>query len=324
MPTTPASDTTHLTDTIDTHTDTDTTDTAGTAGTGVEVGPGLIPESAADREYRTTRQPLWRSLITGPGLVGTILVAVVIVLGVAAPLLTSYGPDQQIDGAFLLGPSGDHWFGTDDLNRDVLTRVLYGIRIDLLIIFIAVPIGALVGTLIGLVTVSNAVSDVVAQRVFDVILAFPALVLGIALTAVLSPGATTIGIVIVIAEIPIFGRLTRTSVLRVRELPYVEAARVSGASAAYVLRRHVLPNSVESLSVQFALSLSLAVFVEGALSFLGIGVTPPAPSLGAILAAGNGYLETNPWFSAGPLVVISVLVLGFAIISQSISHSRRQ
>lgn len=297
--------------------DTEITDTA------LDVGPGLIPETPADREFRSTRIPLWRALVTGPGLVGTILVGVVIILGLAAPLLTSYGPDQQIDGAYLLPPSAEHWLGTDDLNRDVVTRVLYGIRVDLLIIFIAVPIGAALGTAIGLLTVSHPISDVVAQRVFDVILAFPALVLGIALTAVLSPGATTVAIVIVLAEIPIFGRLTRTSVLRVRELPYVEAARVSGASNTYVLRRHVLPNSVESLGVQFALSLSLAVFVEGALSFLGIGVTPPTPSLGAILAAGNGYLETNPWFSAGPLIVISGLVLGFSMISQSISRSRR-
>ncbi|MDF3280631.1 ABC transporter permease [Gordonia sp. N1V] len=296
---------------------------AETTDTTLDVGPGLIPETPADREFRSTRTPLWRALISGPGLVGTILVGVVIVLGLAAPLLTSYGPDQQIDGAYLLPPSAEHWLGTDDLNRDVVTRVLYGIRVDLLIIFIAVPIGAALGTAIGLLTVSHPISDVVAQRVFDVILAFPALVLGIALTAVLSPGAITVAIVIVLAEIPIFGRLTRTSVLRVRELPYVEAARVSGASNTYVLRRHVLPNSVESLGVQFALSLSLAVFVEGALSFLGIGVTPPTPSLGAILAAGNGYLETNPWFSAGPLIVISALVLGFSMISQSISHSRR-
>ncbi|MEP9415351.1 ABC transporter permease [Gordonia sp. VNQ95] len=298
------------------------TDSPATGGT-VDVGPGLIPETPTDRDRRGTREPLWRAFVSGPGLVGTILVATVILLGLTAPLWTAYGADQQIDGAYLLPPGADHWLGTDDLNRDVFTRVLYGIRVDLLIIFIAVPIGAALGITVGLLTVSHPVTDVLAQRSFDVILAFPALILGIALTAVLSPGATTIGIVIVVAEIPIFGRLTRTAVLEVRELPYVEAARVSGASTPYVLRRHVLPNSVESLGVQFALSLSLAVFVEGALSFLGIGVTPPTPSLGAILAAGNGYLETNPWFSAGPLIVISALVLGFYLISQSISRSRR-
>lgn len=298
--------------------------TSATGASAVDIEPGLIPESPTDKERRRIRTPLWRSLLTGSGLVGSILVLGIVALALLAPLLTSYGPDQQIDGAYLLPPGADHWFGTDDLNRDVATRVLYGIRVDLLIIFIAVPIGALLGTAIGVLTVSHPISDVVAQRTFDVILAFPALVLGIALTAVLSPGATTIGIVIVLAEIPIFGRLARTSVLRVRELPYVEAARVSGARNSYVLRRHVLPNSIESLGVQFALSLSLAVFVEGALSFLGIGVTPPTPSLGGILSSGNSYLETNPWFSVAPLIVITALVLGFYLISQSISRSRRQ
>ena len=298
--------------------------TSATGASAVDIEPGLIPESPTDKERRRIRTPLWRSLLTGSGLVGRVLVLGIVALALLAPLLTSYGPDQQIDGAYLLPPGADHWFGTDDLNRDVATRVLYGIRVDLLIIFIAVPIGALLGTAIGVLTVSHPISDVIAQRTFDVILAFPALVLGIALTAVLSPGATTIGIVIVLAEIPIFGRLARTSVLRVRELPYVEAARVSGARNSYVLRRHVLPNSIESLGVQFALSLSLAVFVEGALSFLGIGVTPPTPSLGGILSSGNSYLETNPWFSVAPLIVITALVLGFYLISQSISRSRRQ
>lgn len=303
---------------------TDTTSPGTTSSITTDIEPGLIPETPADRERRRTRIPLWRSLFTGTGLVGTTLVLVIVALGLLAPVLTTYGADQQIDGAYLLPPSADHWFGTDDLNRDVATRVLQGIRVDLLIIFVSVPIGALLGTLIGVLSVSHPISDVIAQRTFDVILAFPALVLGIALTAVLSPGTTTIGIVIVLAEIPIFGRLARTSVLRARELPYVEAARVSGARNTYILRRHVLPNSVESLGVQFALSLSLAVFVEGALSFLGIGVTPPTPSLGSILSSGNSYLETNPWFSVAPLIVISALVLGFYLISQSISHSRRQ
>ncbi|AZG47060.1 ABC transporter permease [Gordonia insulae] len=289
-----------------------------------DVEPGLLPEFPADKDGARTRPPLWHSLFRGSGLVGTVLVAVVVLLGVFGPLLTAFGPDQQIDGAYLLPPSGEHWLGTDDLNRDLLTRVLYGIRIDLLIIFTAVPIGAILGIAAGLATVTHPWSDVVAQRTFDVILAFPALLLGIALTAVLSPGTQTIVIVIALAEIPIFGRLTRTSVLKVREMPYVEAARVSGATTTHVLLRHVLPNSVEALGVQFALSLSLAVFVEGAMSYLGIGVVPPTPSLGAILAAGNGYLETNPWFSLGPLVVISALVLGFYLIAQSISRTRRQ
>lgn len=302
-----------------------TTDTSPTTSTqpDPDLVPGLLPESPGDREARHPRTPLWRSLLHGTGLVGSILVLTVILVGTLGPLFTPYGPTQQIDGAYLLQPGLDHWFGTDDVNRDIATRVLYGIRTDLLIIFLAVPIGAALGVIAGLLTVAHPVTDVVAQRVFDVILAFPALILGITMTAVLGPGAVTVGVVIALAEIPIFGRLTRTSVLRVRELPYVEAARVSGATTSRILLRHVLPHSLEALSVQFALSLSLAVFIEGALSYLGVGVVAPAPSLGSILAGGNGYLETNPWFSLGPLIVVSILVLGFYLIAQSISHDRR-
>ena len=287
------------------------------------IDPGLVPESPADRDEIRPRKTLYRSLFHGSGLLGTVLVLAVVAAGVLGPLFTSYGAEQQIDGAYLLPPSVDHWFGTDDVNRDVLTRVLVGIRIDLLIIAVAVPVGAAVGTLVGLVSVSVRGLDALAQRIFDVILAFPALILGIALTAILGPGTLTIGIIIAIAEIPVFGRLVRTSVLRIREQPYVEAARVSGASTPRILLKHVFPNSVEALGVQFALSLSLGVFIEGALSYLGIGVVPPTPSLGGVLAAGNSYLETNPWFSVGPLVIISALVLGFYLIAQSISNDRR-
>ncbi|WP_018180734.1 ABC transporter permease [Jongsikchunia kroppenstedtii] len=292
-------------------------------GRGTGIGPGLVPESPDDRNHPSIRVPLWRSVTRGQGLLGLALVLTVIALGVVGPLFLSYTADQQIDGAYLLPASGSHWFGTDDVNRDVLTRILYGIRVDLLIVFISVPVGAAVGTLLGLVSVGRSVTDVIAQRVFDVILAFPVLILGIALTAILGPGALTVGIVIALAEVPIFGRLTRTAVLRVREMPYVEAARVSGAGTTRILLRHVLPNSVETLGVQFALSLSLGVFVEGAMSYLGIGVKAPTPSLGSILAAGNDYMETNPWFSVGPLLVVSALVLGFYLIAQSISTDRR-
>ncbi len=300
-----------------------TTTTAPLDGVPVDLDPGLIPETPTDRDSRPVRLPLWRSLVHGSGLVGTVLVLAVIGIGVFGPLFASYAPDQQIDGAYLLAPSTDHWLGTDDVNRDVLSRVLSGIRVDLTLIAVAVPAGAVIGTLIGLLGVSIARADGLVQRVFDVILAFPALILGIALVAVLGPGAVTVGIVIAVAEIPVFGRLVRTSVLRIREQPYVEAARVSGAGTGRIVFRHVLPNSVEALGVQFALSLSLGVFISGALSYLGIGVVPPTPSLGGLLAAGNGYLETNPWISIGPLIVVSALVLGLYLIAQSISSDRR-
>ena len=176
----------------------------------------------------TGRHDLKATLLRGRGLLGVLLVATVVVLGVVGPLLTPYSPTQQIAGANLVGPSAAHWLGTDDVNRDILARTLSGIRVDLLVVFVAVPLGALLGGLVGLVSSTFAVADVVTQRVFDLVLAFPTLILAIALTAFIGPGVLTVAVVIVVAEIPVFGRMVRTASLVVREMPYVDAARASG------------------------------------------------------------------------------------------------
>jgi len=274
-----------------------------------------------DEPVRTRTR--WSGLTSGQGLVGVIIVGVIALAGIFAPLLAPYDPLEQISGANLLAPNADHWLGTDQVNRDVLSRVLYGIRIDLEIAFVAVPIGAIIGGLVGLVSTLHPAADTAAQRIFDVVLAFPALILAITLAAIIGPGAFTVGVVIVLAELPIFGRLIRTSVLKVREQPYVEAAEVIGAGKLFVLRTHVLPNSLEPIGVQVALSLSLAVFVESAMSFIGIGVRPPEPSLGSIISDSIPNLDINAAFAVGPLVVVALLVLGFLLIAQGIGRERR-
>ncbi|GAB0105572.1 ABC transporter permease [Nocardia sp. JMUB6875] len=280
-----------------------------------------VPETPV-REPNPSR-PLLRALTRGQGLAGLLLIGVIAVAALAAGLLTKHSPLEQIPGANLLGPSADHWLGTDHLNRDVFTRVLYGIRVDLLIAFIAVPVGAILGSAIGLAATVNPIADVVAQRVFDLILAFPALIFAIALSAVTGPGAHAVIIVIIAAEIPIFGRQIRTAVLAVREQPFVEAAEVIGASTGWTLRKHVLPNVIEPIAVQFALSLSLAVFVDSAMSFIGIGVRPPDPSLGSIIAESTRNLDANPAMAVGPLLVVSALTLGFLLIAQALGRARR-
>ncbi|MFD4292252.1 ABC transporter permease [Rhodococcus sp. NPDC058532] len=263
------------------------------------------------------------ALTRGQGLAGVLLVLAVSAAGLLAHWIAPFDPTEQITGANLLGPNGTHWFGTDEVNRDVYSRVLHGIRINLQIILIAVPIGAVLGSLLGLVSTLHPAADVVAQRVFDVVLAFPALILAIALAAIVGPGAVTVGIVIVVAEIPAFGRTVRTQVLRIRELPFVEASEVIGASRWWTLRTHVLPNAAEPLAVQLALAMSVAVFVESGMSFIGIGVRPPAPSLGSIVADAVPNLDANPAFVVGPLAVVAALVLGFLLIAQALGSARR-
>ncbi len=284
---------------------------------------GAPARRSTRRTNRASGRRAWRSLTRGQGLVGVILVGTILLLGVLAPVLTPFDPNEQIPGANLLPPGAPYWLGTDEANRDLLTRTLYGIRINALVVFVAVPIGAIGGVLAGLLAAIGPRLDIVTQRVFDLILAFPTLILAIALTTVMGPGVFTIVVVIAAAEIPVFGRLVRSSVLSVRQQPYVEAARVVGAGRGWVLWRHILPNSLDPLIVQIALSMSVAVFVEGAMSFLGIGVRPPAPSLGSLIRDGARNVWEAPFFAAGPLVVVVALVLGFLLISQALAASRR-
>jgi peptide/nickel transport system permease protein len=275
--------------------------------------------TGADRDDR------WAALRSGRGLIGAALVGAVVLAGLLAPWLAPFAPDEQIRGATLLGPSSDHWFGTDSVGRDVFSRTLYGIRIDLLVIFVAVPLGALIGSFLGLAASRAVWLDTVLQRSFDLILAFPTIVLAIALTMVIGPGIMTISVVIVLAEIPVFGRLMRASVLTVRELPYVESARTLGAGEGWILRRHVLPNCLEPLTVQLALAMSVGVFIEGAMSFLGLGVIPPMSSLGSLIKEGTQNAYHSPYFVFGPLLVVVVLVLGLLLISQALAaRSRRR
>lgn len=288
-----------------------------------EASRVCLPGGIAEPPDEPRAAPLRRAFLRGQGLVGVILVGVVALAGLAAPMLTSYDPLGQIRDANLLGPSPAHLLGTDDVNRDLFSRVLFGIRASLGIAFVAVPIGAVVGSLVGLLASLHPAADVIAQRTFDVLLAFPALILGIALAAVIGPGRTAVIVVIIASEVPIFGRLIRTSILKVREQPYVEAATVIGAGRWWTLRTHILPNAVESVSVQVALSLSMAVFIESAMSFIGIGVRPPDPSLGSIISESIPNLDINPFFAIGPLSVVAALVLGFLLIAQALGQARR-
>jgi peptide/nickel transport system permease protein len=273
---------------------------------------------------RTRRNRSWgRALTRGQGLMGLVLLTLVVLAGVLAPLLAAYPPELQLDRANLLTPSLAHPLGTDQVNRDVLARTLYGIRVDLVIVFVAVPIGASLGTAAALLGTTATAVDVGLQRLFDLLLAFPTLIFAIGLTAVAGPGTLTVIAVIATVETPIFARVLRSAILKVQALPYVEAARTIGAGRWWVLRRHVLPNATEPLGVQLALSLSLAVFVESAMSFLGIGVRPPAPSLGGLISDGIDYADSNAAFVLGPLAVVVVLVLALQLLARALAGARR-
>lgn len=254
---------------------------------------------------RALRQPM-----TVAGLVTT---AILLGAGALAPLLAgdplAQGPDA------LAGPSAAHWLGTDEFGRDLFARVLHGLRQDAVVACVAVPLAAVLGTALGLVSGLSGWLDVVVQRGFDVMLAFTALVMGVTVAAIAGPGMTAVIVTVVLVNVPLFGRVTRAAVFTQKSRDYVVAAELVGGSPARVLLRHVLPNSVDGVVVQAALSLSLAVFIEGAMSFVGIGVRPPDPSLGALLRTSINFLDLNPAYALGPMAVVTLLVLGFQLVA---------
>ena len=248
------------------------------------------------------------------------VVVVLFGLGILAPWIAPYGVDAQSSNSFA-GLSAAHLLGTDEFGRDVFTRVLFGIRQDVLVAGLAVPIGAVAGTMLGLLCGLHRIVDSIVQRIFDVMLAFTALVLGVAVSATaIGPGMTAIVMTVVLVNIPLFGRLTRSAVQAQRTRDYVVAAEVIGANRRRVLLRHILPNALDSLIVQVALSLSMAVFIEGAMSFVGIGIRPPAPSLGALLRTSMNFLGQNRWYALGPIIVVTALVLGFNLIADGLNR----
>ncbi|MDV7219045.1 ABC transporter permease [Streptomyces prunicolor] len=249
---------------------------------------------------------------------GLALVVLLVLLGIAAPLLTPYSPLAQGPDA-LLGPGLQHPLGTDEFGRDLLTRTLHGIRLDLLVAGTAVPLGALAGVALGVLCALHPLVDVVLQRAFDVMLAFTALILGVTLAAVLGPGTAAVFWTVAGINVPLFGRITRDATRIEKDREYVLAAQALGAGRLRILVGDILPNILDALIVQAALSLSTAVFVEGAMSFVGIGITPPTPSLGALLRSGASFLDQNPAYALGPVTVVVGLVIGFNLLADGLN-----
>lgn len=250
----------------------------------------------------------------------------VVLLGLAGAFAGLLSPDDPRDqtSQILASPGPAHWLGTDELGRDLLSRVLHGIQVDLVVGVAGVALAGLLGVFAAVLSARWAVADVMAQRVFDVLLAFPSLILAVAVAAVLGTGMVSITVAIVLSQTPICCRVVRAGLLAQRDRDYAVAARLSGVGPWRVLLRHLLPTSLDALVVQLVLSLSTAVFLEGGMSFVGIGVRPPDPSLGNILQESVQYLTVRPSFAIGPLVAISALVLGFTVLGDALNNEARR
>lgn len=253
------------------------------------------------------------------GTVGLLICTVFVTLALAAPLIAPYDPFATDWGALRKPPSEAYWFGTDDIGRDVLSRVIWGTRASLLAGVVSVLIAMAAGVPIGLISgYAGGLIDGVLMRITDGLLAVPALILAIALTAFLGPSLGNAMIAIGVAAAPIFMRLTRGQVLVLRHEQYVEAARTMGFSNLRIAVRHILPNVLPVLLVQATLSIATAIIAEAGLSFLGLGQQPPAPSWGASLNAARNFIVDAPWMSVWPGAFICLAVFGFNLLGDGL------
>lgn len=243
---------------------------------------------------------------------GLLVVCVTVVAAIVGPWVVPYNPASQELPLRLAGPTWAHPFGLDELGRDVLARLLIGARISLLVGISVVSISSAVGIAIGAMAgYAGGWIDTLIGRLMDILLAFPGILLAIALVAVLGPSLVNVVIALVTIGWVSYARLVRGQVLKVRELEYVQAARAQGATSLRVLARHVVPATLSSVIVQATLGMAGAIIAEASLSFLGLGVQPPTPSWGTMLDAGRSHLFDAPHLTIFPGLAIAVLVLGF-------------
>jgi peptide/nickel transport system permease protein len=271
----------------------------------------------------STETPLRRAarrLFRRKGAVlGLAIIALFITLAVSAPWLTPYDPTAQSWTAVRKAPSALHWFGTDELGRDILVRVMFGARASLIAGVISVGIAVSIGVPFGLAAgYLGGFTDALISRITDAMLACPFLILAIALAAFLGPSLGNAMIAIGVTTTPIFVRLTRGQVLTVKVEEYVEAARAIGNPRWRIALVHILPNILPALLVQVTLSIAAAIIAEAALSFLGLGQQPPAPSWGSMLNSAQRFLINAPWMAVWPGLAIFLTVLSFNLIGDGL------
>jgi peptide/nickel transport system permease protein len=279
----------------------------------------LVP-LRADESVESPARRAWRRLKRRKGAVaGLIVLGLFVLLAIFAPLIAPYDPAAQSWTAVRKAPTALHWFGTDEVGRDVFTRVIYGARASLLAGVISVTIALTVGVPLGLIAgYLGGWIDGLISRMTDAMLSCPFLILAIALAAFLGPSLGNAMIAIGVTTTPIFVRLTRGQVMAVKVEDYVEAARAIGNPRWRIALFHILPNILPALLVQGTLSIAAAIIAEAALSFLGLGQQPPAPSWGSMLNSAQRFLTNAPWMAIWPGLAIFLTVLSFNLIGDGL------
>ena len=251
--------------------------------------------------------------------VGATIVLLAVLAAVLGPWLAPFDASTQELALRLEGPSLVHWFGLDELGRDIFARVLGGARISLLVSLVVVSVSGTIGIAMGSVAgYFGGRVDEAISRLIDILLAFPGLLLAIALVAVLGPSLTNVVLALSLIGWVGYARLVRGQVLRTRELEFVQAAKALGATASRIVTRHIIPTTLPAVTVQATLGMGGAILAEAALSFLGLGVQPPTPSWGTMLNYGRGHLLDAPHLTVFPGLAIAILVLGFNFLGDGL------
>jgi ABC-type dipeptide/oligopeptide/nickel transport system permease subunit len=283
---------------------------AGTAMSTVAVAPARTRRRASLLGTLTQRWPL---------TVGAAIVVVLCLLAIGAPVLAPSSPDTQNMSNALAAPSAAHPFGTDEFGRDILSRILYGGRVTLLASTLAVFLAALIGCTTGLTAgYFGGPYDAIVGRLVDILFAFPVILLGIAIVAIMKPGVPSVIVAIAIASLPNFARVSRAAIVPEKEREYVLAAHVVGASTSYVIWRTLLPNLIGPLMVLISLGFAYAVLYEASLSFLGLGAQAPTPEWGVMLSTARDFLFQAPWYALFPGLAIVLLVFALNLVGDGL------
>lgn len=271
------------------------------------------------RRKANTRNTLKRFLRNRSAVMGVIILLVIILAAIFAKQIAPYPYDKQDLTCILQPPSSQHIFGTDNFGRDLFTRVLYGARISLVVGFVSVSIGSIIGGIIGAVCgyYGGKLDDVV-MRLMDILQAIPSMIMAISVAAMLGTGLGNAMVAIGVTLIPRFARVTRSSVLTVKGMEYVEAAHSLGAKDSRIILTHLIPNSLAPIIVQITLSMALAILQAASLSFIGLGVQPPTPEWGSMLSAARGYITTTWHFALFPGLAIMLSVISINMIGDGL------
>lgn len=287
--------------------------------------PEPVTNTASGESIKASKPiPLWleagfRIIKSKTALIGVIIIVLLVLTAILAPVIATHSPTAQDIVNRYQAPSSDHLLGTDELGRDIFSRIVYGTRISIQIGVIAVSISLAIGVLLGgIAGYYGRWIDQIVMRFIDIMMAFPSILMAIALVAVLGPSLQNAMIAVGIVGIPQFARIVRSAVLSIKENEYIEAAKSIGAKHGRILIQHVLPNCVAPIIVQATLGVGTAILDAAGLSFLGLGAQPPTPEWGAMLSDGRAAIQNVPWVVAFPGLAIFLVVLGFNLFGDGL------